>query len=87
MVANQFRADRVLILFLKTVEFQYILEGTLKYGIVGVILELSRAMISKFPILMSNPSHFITALREYMGYQLTLFLAFYVGLFRVTIIL
>ena len=62
---------------------KYFINGAIKYGLVGLIIEVSRAFISKFHILLKNPRSFKTALMKTIGYKLPLFSASYVGLYRV----
>ena len=62
---------------------KYFINGTVKYALVGLIIEVSRAFISKFHILLKNPRLFKAALMKTIGYKLPLFSASYVGLYRV----
>lgn len=61
----------------------YFINGAVKYALVGLIIEVSRAFISKFHVLLNNPRLFLAALRKTIGYKLPLFTASYVGLYRV----
>ncbi|CAO1420557.1 unnamed protein product [Diamesa serratosioi] len=62
---------------------KYFIDGAIKYGLIGLILEVSRAFISKFHVLLKNPHSFKASLMKTIGYKLPLFLASYVGLYRV----
>ncbi|KAL1387518.1 hypothetical protein pipiens_001345 [Culex pipiens pipiens] len=61
-----------------------VLDGMLKYASVGLILESVRALITKFPLLMTNRSQFLTEFTKTCSARLGLFLAFYVGIYRAT---
>ncbi|KAL9695142.1 hypothetical protein quinque_014427 [Culex quinquefasciatus] len=61
-----------------------VLDGMLKYASVGLILESVRALITKFPLLMTNRSKFLTEFTKICSARLGLFLAFYVGIYRAT---
>ncbi|XP_058811141.1 uncharacterized protein LOC131676032 [Topomyia yanbarensis] len=62
----------------------HLLDGMLKYATVGLILESVRALINKFALLMSNRSQFMTEFVQICSTRLGLFLAFYVGIYRLT---
>ncbi|XP_065074826.1 uncharacterized protein LOC135698677 [Ochlerotatus camptorhynchus] len=62
----------------------HLLDGILKYGSIGLILETARALITKFTLLMSNRSQFLIEFRQIWNTKLALFLAFYVGIYRST---
>ena len=61
----------------------YFINGVFKYALVGLIIEVSRAFISKFHVLLNNPRLFKAAFMGTVGYKLPLFSASYVGLYRV----
>ncbi|CAO1422844.1 unnamed protein product [Diamesa tonsa] len=63
---------------------KYFITGVVKYALVGLIIEVSRAFISKFNVLLKNPLLFKEALMKTIGYKLPLFSASYVGLYRIT---
>ncbi|XP_052901076.1 transmembrane protein 135-like [Anopheles moucheti] len=63
--------------------WQYLTDGMLKYGMVGIILEAGRAVLRKSNLLAQNPlaifgQEFLTACNLKLG----MFLACYVGIFR-----
>lgn len=62
---------------------KYFINGAVKYALVGLIIEVSRALISQFHLLLKSPRLFTAALMKTIGYRLPLFSASYVGIYRV----
>ncbi|XP_063697824.1 uncharacterized protein LOC134828767 [Culicoides brevitarsis] len=60
----------------------YLKDGIIKYTTLGLILEISRRCISLFSILFKNPFKFLSTVVSSLKFRLTLFLACYVGIFR-----
>lgn len=62
---------------------QHLINGVLKYGMVGLILEAGRAVLRKWSLLASRPMALFGAeFRAACNLKLGLFLACYVGIFR-----
>uniref|UniRef100_A0A336MEF0 CSON000350 protein n=1 Tax=Culicoides sonorensis TaxID=179676 RepID=A0A336MEF0_CULSO len=64
--------------------FNYIKDGIFKYTIAGLILEVSKSIISRFPLLLQEPLKFCVKILKGLSFRLPLFLASYVGIFRMT---
>uniref|UniRef100_A0A182SQZ1 Transmembrane protein 135 N-terminal domain-containing protein n=1 Tax=Anopheles maculatus TaxID=74869 RepID=A0A182SQZ1_9DIPT len=63
--------------------WQYLMDGMLKYGLVGIILEAGRAVLRKSNLLAKNPlAIFGQEFRAACNLKLGMFLACYVGIFR-----
>ncbi|XP_055551760.1 uncharacterized protein LOC129734064 [Wyeomyia smithii] len=62
----------------------FLLDGMVKYAMIGFILETVRALITKFSLLMTDRSAFLTEFTAVCSTKLGLFLAFYVGIYRAT---
>uniref|UniRef100_A0A182P7G2 Transmembrane protein 135 N-terminal domain-containing protein n=1 Tax=Anopheles epiroticus TaxID=199890 RepID=A0A182P7G2_9DIPT len=63
--------------------WQYLTDGMLKYGMVGIILEAGRAVLRKWHLLAKRPlAIFGAEFRAACNLKLGLFLACYVGIFR-----
>ena len=64
---------------------QHLIDGVLKYGMVGLILEAGRAVLRKWSLLASRPMALFGAeFRAACNLKLGLFLACYVGIFPST---
>uniref|UniRef100_A0A182QVJ0 Transmembrane protein 135 N-terminal domain-containing protein n=1 Tax=Anopheles farauti TaxID=69004 RepID=A0A182QVJ0_9DIPT len=64
--------------------WQHLTDGMLKYGTVGIVLEAGRAVLRKSALLAKNPlALFGRAFLATCNLKLGLFLACYVGIFRV----
>ncbi|KAL9692230.1 hypothetical protein quinque_015833 [Culex quinquefasciatus] len=60
----------------------FIFDGIWKYSFAGFIIEFARALITKFPLLYSNPAQFLPGLRKILSFKLMFFLAAYIASYR-----